>query len=51
MDLGAGDSGYKRAMGAVAGYAMTDLLFVRSRAAARLLERVWGARLGVDARG
>lgn len=51
MDLGAGDSGYKRAMGAVAGYAMADLLFVRSRAAARLLERVWGARIGADARG
>lgn len=44
-DLGAGDNGYKRDMGAVRGYDMTDLLFVRSRTAARVLARVWGAEL------
>lgn len=43
MDMGAGDSGYKREMGAVPGYDMTDLLFVRSPTAARVLARVWGA--------
>lgn len=42
VDLGAGDSGYKREMGAVPGYDFADVLFVRSRTAARLLERVWG---------
>ncbi|MFM7404289.1 MAG: GNAT family N-acetyltransferase [Erythrobacter sp.] len=42
VDLGAGDSGYKRCMGARPGYQMRDLLFVRSRIAARLLQRVWG---------
>lgn len=42
VDLGVGDSGYKREMGAVPGYDLADLLFVRSRTAARLLERVWG---------
>ena len=45
MDMGAGDNGYKRAMGAVRGYDMTDLLFVRSRTAARVLARVWGEAL------
>lgn len=45
VDLGAGDSGYKRAMGAVAGYDFTDLLFVRHRLAARVLARIWGAAL------
>lgn len=45
LDLGSGDSGYKRTMGAVPGYDMADLLFVRSRLAARLLERVWGKAL------
>ncbi|RNJ62567.1 MAG: GNAT family N-acetyltransferase [Porphyrobacter sp. IPPAS B-1204] len=44
-DLGAGDNGYKRDMGAVRGYDMTDLLFVRSRTAARVLARVWGEAL------
>lgn len=46
MDMGAGDSGYKAAMGAVEGYDLADLLFVRSRAAARMLAGVWckGAR-------
>ncbi|MCX9148852.1 GNAT family N-acetyltransferase, partial [Erythrobacter sp. WG] len=42
LDMGAGDSGYKREMGAVAGYRLVDLLFVRHPAAARLLERAWG---------
>lgn len=42
LDLGAGDSGYKREMGAVPGYDLADLLFVRNRTAARLLERAWG---------
>ena len=42
VDFGAGDSGYKRDMGAVPGYDLADLLFVRSRIAARVLERVWG---------
>ena len=42
LDLGAGDSGYKRKMGAVPGYSLVDLLFVRSRSAARLLNRMWG---------
>lgn len=45
MDLGSGDSGYKRVMGAVPGYDLADLLFVRSRLAAPLLERVWGRAL------
>ncbi|MFO6446328.1 GNAT family N-acetyltransferase [Erythrobacter sp. NE805] len=45
LDLGAGDSGYKRAMGAVAGYDLVDLMFVRHAAAARLMERVWGRPL------
>lgn len=53
LDLGAGDSGYKRDMGAVEGYQLADLLFVRSRFAARLLARVWGAAVPaqVTARG
>ncbi len=42
FDTGAGDSGYKREMGAVPGYQLDDLLFVRSRLAARVLARVWG---------
>lgn len=45
VDLGAGDSGYKREMGAVPGYDFADLLFVRSRTAAKLLERVWGPEM------
>lgn len=43
MDMGCGDSGYKREMGAVAGYDLVDLLLVRSRLAAPLLERMWGS--------
>lgn len=42
VDLGSGDSGYKREMGAAAGYRLEDLLFVRSRIAARVLARLWG---------
>jgi CelD/BcsL family acetyltransferase involved in cellulose biosynthesis len=45
MDMGAGDTGYKREMGAVEGYAMADLLFVRHRAAARMLALRWGELL------
>lgn len=45
MDCGAGDSGYKREMGAEPGYEFADLLFVRSRLAARVLARAWGAPL------
>ncbi|TAD82349.1 MAG: GNAT family N-acetyltransferase [Sphingomonadales bacterium] len=48
MDLGVGDSGYKEEMGAVAGYHMTDLLFVRSSAAALMLSRGWGEALVPD---
>jgi CelD/BcsL family acetyltransferase involved in cellulose biosynthesis len=51
LDLGAGDSGYKRAMGAVPGYDLADLLFVRSRLAAPLLARAWGAALPPPAAG
>lgn len=45
MDMGVGDTGYKRAMGAAAGYAMSDLLFVRSRSAALMLAQAWGPEL------
>ena len=51
LDLGAGDSGYKRAMGAVPGYDMADMLFVRSRLAAPVLERVWGKALPAPVAG
>ncbi|MCL9998839.1 MAG: GNAT family N-acetyltransferase [Erythrobacter sp.] len=50
VDLGAGDSGYKRAMGASAGYDLVDLLFVRHRTAARLIAPLWGEALAHDAR-
>ncbi|HEY0623511.1 GNAT family N-acetyltransferase [Sphingomonas sp.] len=43
IDLGAGDSGYKREMGAVAGPEILDLLIVRNRPAASLLRLRWGA--------
>lgn len=49
IDLGCGNSGYKSEMGAVAGYDLADLLFVRNRTAARLLARVWGAPLELRA--
>jgi CelD/BcsL family acetyltransferase involved in cellulose biosynthesis len=42
VDLGAGDSGYKRAMGAEPGSEIVDLLFVRRRSAAALLSLRWG---------
>lgn len=45
FDTGAGDSGYKRDMGAVPGYQLADLLFVRNRSAARVLARAWGEAL------
>lgn len=48
LDLGAGDSGYKREMGAVRGYELADFLFVRSRAAARVMARAWGEAIAHD---
>jgi CelD/BcsL family acetyltransferase involved in cellulose biosynthesis len=45
VDLGVGDTGYKAELGAVAGYDMADLLFVRSRAAALVLSRAWGSEV------
>jgi len=50
MDMGAGDSGYKRAMGAYPGYKMSDLLFVRNRMAARLLSAIWGREMALEDR-
>lgn len=41
MDMGTGDSGYKRDMGAVAAYDLVDLLFVKHPLAARALRRWW----------
>lgn len=49
VDMGLGDSGYKQAMGAVTGYELVDLLFVRSRTAARLLALKWGAEFPTPA--
>lgn len=43
VDLGAGDSGYKREMGAEPGSEVVDLLIVRSRAMAQMLSLKWGA--------
>lgn len=51
LDLGTGDSGYKREMGAVAGYQLVDLLFVRQAAAAPLMARVWGPPLSTEGAG
>ncbi|PKP95266.1 MAG: hypothetical protein CVT76_08535 [Alphaproteobacteria bacterium HGW-Alphaproteobacteria-15] len=45
VDLGMGDSGYKREMGAAEAYHLADLLFVRSRIAARLLAKKWGSAI------
>lgn len=42
LDLGSGDSGYKREMGAVAAYELVDLLFVRNPVLARVFGKVWG---------
>lgn len=50
VDQGAGDSGYKREMGAVAGYDLADFLFVRSPLVARALARAWGDVLTPQAR-
>jgi hypothetical protein len=47
VDLGAGDSGYKQEMGAVAGSEILDLLIVRSHSAARLLRFKWGEESAV----
>jgi CelD/BcsL family acetyltransferase involved in cellulose biosynthesis len=41
MDMGAGDSGYKREMGAVPAYDLVDQLFVKNRLAASALRRWW----------
>jgi len=41
LDMGTGDSGYKRDMGAERGYDLADLLFVRNPLAARLLRGWW----------
>mgnify|MGYP002778149776 CR=1 FL=1 len=49
FDLGSGDTGYKREMGAVAGYELTELLLVRHPVAAALLARMWGPPLGRSA--
>ncbi|NML05233.1 GNAT family N-acetyltransferase [Sphingomonas sp. G-3-2-10] len=51
VDLGAGDSGYKQDMGAVAGSEILDLLIVRSRSAAKVLKLKWGeeSAIGRDA--
>ncbi len=51
LDMGQGDSGYKAGMGAVAGYRLLDLLFVRSRSIARLIARAWGEELPPPAPG
>lgn len=45
MDMGVGDTGYKQEMGAVEGYDMVDLLFVRSRTASKMLSQAWGPEL------
>lgn len=45
LDMGQGDTGYKAGMGAVAGYRLLDLLFVRSRSIARVIARAWGEAL------
>lgn len=42
VDLGAGDSGYKRQMGAVEGYEFVDLLIVGNRVPANMLAVKWG---------
>ncbi len=43
VDMGAGDSGYKREMGAVPGTEIIDLLIVRNRPMAQLVQVKWGA--------
>lgn len=44
MDMGAGDGGYKRDMGAAAAYDLVDLLFVKNPLAARALRGWWEAQ-------
>ena len=46
VDLGAGDLGYKRQMGAAEGEDHVDLLFVRGRIRAGLLALKWGPKPG-----
>jgi len=41
MDMGTGDGGYKREMGAVAAYDLVDLLFVKNPLVARALRGWW----------
>lgn len=41
VDMGSGDGGYKREMGAAAGYELVDLLFVRNRMLGALADRGW----------
>lgn len=45
MDMGVGDSGFKREMGAQPRYELADLLFVHNALAARVMARVWGPAL------
>jgi CelD/BcsL family acetyltransferase involved in cellulose biosynthesis len=45
VDFGAGDSGYKRELGAVAGPEIVDYLFVRSRSAAAVIRPKWEGSL------
>ncbi|WP_066798205.1 GNAT family N-acetyltransferase [Sphingomonas soli] len=47
VDFGAGDSGYKREMGAVRGPEILDLLIVRRRSAASLLRLKWGSESAI----
>lgn len=47
VDLGAGDSGYKRELGAVAGSEIIDLLIVRNRSVAQVLQLSWGGECEV----
>lgn len=47
IDFGAGDSGYKREMGAEAGSRIVDLLLVRNRAASSLLQLRWGPECAI----
>lgn len=49
LDLGSGDSGYKREMGAKEAYELRDLLFVRNPLLAKVLSRAWGEELGDQA--
>lgn len=44
MDMGTGDGGYKREMGAVAAYDLVDLLFVKNPLAAKVLRSWWEAQ-------